>query len=107
MGVSKSVEGGGTVQGVPTHPVVDQRVNAPAELLQLGVDAVEDRVLQIEDAVREHGTVTLGIGRLLRWRLALAQRPEEAMSIRRGSQVQPTPRGDLCQAFLQRLSCGF
>ena len=62
------------VQGVSTHPVVHQRVNAPAELAQLGVDAVEDRVLQIEDAVREHGTVTLGIGRLLRWRLTLAPR---------------------------------
>ena len=50
MGVSKSVEGG-TVQGVSTHPVVDQRVNAPTEFAQLGVDAVEDRVLQVEDAV--------------------------------------------------------
>ena len=50
VGVSKSVEGG-MVQGVSTHPVVDQSVNAPAELAQLGVDAVEDSVLQVEDAV--------------------------------------------------------
>ena len=45
---------------ISTHPVVDQRVNAPAELAQLGVDAVEDGVLQVEDAVRKHGTVSLG-----------------------------------------------
>ena len=50
VGVCKSVEGG-MVQGVSTHPVVDQSVNAPAELAQLGVDAVEDGVLQVEDAV--------------------------------------------------------
>ena len=88
MGLSKSVEGG-TVQGISAHPVVDQRVNAPAELVQLGVDAVEDRVLQIEDAVREHGTVTLGIGRLLRWRLAL------------GCAAPPAPAARACPACVR------
>ena len=33
------------MHGLLTHPVVDQRVDAPAELAQLGVDAVEDGVL--------------------------------------------------------------
>ena len=50
------------------HSVEDERRDGPTELPQLTVDAVEHEVLELEDAVREHGALARDAGGRLRLR---------------------------------------